>query len=74
MQTDAANLHGVDTRTNHSERRPKARQALEAACKIFLTDGFSAATTDMIQREAHVSKSTVYAHYQTKEPLFIAML
>ncbi|WP_406618956.1 TetR/AcrR family transcriptional regulator [Dickeya fangzhongdai] len=31
-------------------------------------------STDMIQREAHVSKSTVYAHYQTKEPLFIAML
>ncbi|WP_042860663.1 TetR/AcrR family transcriptional regulator [Dickeya sp. NCPPB 3274] len=74
MQTDAANPHGVNTRANHGERRPKAWKVLEAARKIFLTYGFSAATTDMSQRKAHVFKSTVYAHYQNKEPLFIAML
>lgn len=68
MQTDAANLHGVDTRANHGERRPKARYVLEAARKIFLTDGFSAATTDMIQREALVSNSTGYAHTKIKNP------
>jgi hypothetical protein len=31
--------------------------------KVFLAHGFSAAATDMVQREAGVSKSTVYAHY-----------
>ena len=52
----------------------KAQTVLEAARTIFLTHGFSAATTDMIQREAGVSKSTVYAHYATKEALFVAVI
>jgi TetR/AcrR family transcriptional regulator, mexJK operon transcriptional repressor len=52
----------------------KAYTVLRAARKIFLTHGFSGATTDMIQREAAVSKSTVYAHYANKEALFIAVV
>jgi AcrR family transcriptional regulator len=52
----------------------KARTVLRAARNVFLTHGFSAATTDMIQREAGVSKSTVYAHYATKEALFVAVI
>jgi Transcriptional regulator len=52
----------------------KAYTVLRAARKIFLTYGFSGATTDMIQREAAVSKSTVYAHYANKEALFIAVV
>lgn len=53
---------------------PKARTVLNAASKIFLTHGFNAATTDMIQREAGVSKSTVYAHFSNKEKLFLAVV
>lgn len=52
----------------------KAQSVLRAARTVFLTHGFSAATTDMIQREAGVSKSTVYAHYPNKEALFIAVV
>lgn len=52
----------------------KADAVLQAANKIFLTYGFSAATTDMIQREAGVSKATVYAHYPNKEALFVAVI
>jgi TetR/AcrR family transcriptional regulator, mexJK operon transcriptional repressor len=52
----------------------KAYIVLRAARTIFLTHGFSSATTDMIQREAAVSKSTVYAHYANKEALFIAVV
>jgi TetR/AcrR family transcriptional regulator, mexJK operon transcriptional repressor len=52
----------------------KARTVLRAARNVFLTHGFSAATTDMIQREAGVSKSTVYAHYANKEALFVAVI
>lgn len=47
---------------------------LRAARNVFLAHGFSAATTDMIQREAGVSKSTVYAHYANKEALFVAVI
>ena len=52
----------------------KALTVLRAARNIFLAHGFSAATTDMIQREAGVSKSTVYAHYPNKEALFVAVV
>lgn len=56
------------------ELGPKAQIVLRAARKVFLTHGFSAATTDMIQQEAKVSKSTVYAHFPNKEALFIAVI
>ena len=52
----------------------KARTVLEAARRIFLANGFSLATTDMIQQAAGVSKSTVYSHYPNKEALFRAVV
>lgn len=62
------------TKTDEGEPSSKAQTVLRAARTIFLKHGFSASTTDMIQREAAVSKSTVYAHYSTKEALFIAVV
>ncbi|ASK33302.1 TetR family transcriptional regulator [Alcanivorax sp. N3-2A] len=52
----------------------KAHTILRAARDVFLEHGFSAATTDMIQQAAGVSKSTVYAHFPTKEALFTAVV
>lgn len=52
----------------------KAGVVLAAARLIFFAHGFSLATTDMIQRAAGVSKSTVYAHYPNKEALFRAVV
>ena len=43
----------------------KAAAVLAGARSVFLAPGFSAATTDMIQRAADVSKATVYARYPT---------
>jgi TetR/AcrR family transcriptional repressor of mexJK operon len=54
--------------------RDKAAIVLAGAREIFLAHGFSAATTDMIQRAAGVSKSTVYSHYPNKETLFTAVV
>lgn len=53
---------------------PKAKMVVAGAREVFLAHGFSAATTDMIQRAAGVSKSTVYAYYSTKEKLFEAVV
>ncbi len=58
---------------NH-EFTGKALQILQAARRVFLTHGFAAATTDMIQQEAGVSKSTMYAHFPNKEMLFTAVI
>jgi TetR/AcrR family transcriptional regulator, mexJK operon transcriptional repressor len=52
----------------------RSEVVLRAATRVFLSHGFSAATTDMIQREANVSKATLYAHYGNKERLFAAVV
>lgn len=52
----------------------KKQLVLDAATSIFLEHGFSAATTDMIQKKAGVSKATVYARYSNKEALFIEVI
>ncbi|HEY1215239.1 MAG TPA: TetR/AcrR family transcriptional regulator [Bryobacteraceae bacterium] len=52
----------------------KARVVLAGARAVFLANGFAAATTDMIQQAAGVSKSTVYAYYPNKEALFVAVV
>ena len=58
-----------------SERRKIAKKdvILKAAYRVFLENGFSGATTDMIQSRAGVSKSTLYSHFSSKEELFEAV-
>ncbi|MDR0673663.1 MAG: TetR/AcrR family transcriptional regulator [Zoogloeaceae bacterium] len=56
------------------ERNDKELAVLSAATRVFLEHGFSAATTDMIQREAGISKATMYACFHCKEALFIAVV
>jgi TetR/AcrR family transcriptional regulator, mexJK operon transcriptional repressor len=50
--------------------RAKRDQILAGARRVFLRDGFAAASTDAIAREAKVSKRTLYVYYPSKEELF----
>ena len=50
----------------------KRRQIVQAAGKLFVTQGFETTTMDAIAREAGVSKATVYAHAKNKQELFAA--
>lgn len=52
----------------------KSFRVLQAASRVFLEHGFNAATTDMIQRAAGVSKATLYSRYPNKEALFAAVI
>ncbi|WP_437883913.1 TetR/AcrR family transcriptional regulator [Pseudomonas sp. LRF_L74] len=52
----------------------KSLAVLDAASSVFLANGFSGATTDMIQKRARVSKATLYACFPTKEALFAAVI
>jgi len=64
---------------------PRGRPTAERAAAIdeiihssaldqFLTHGFEAASMDAIAAAARVSKGTLYARYENKEALFIAVL
>ena len=73
MQDTAQALSGNETDQNAIadinvwEKSEKALVMVRAAQKIFFSHGFFAATTDMIQKEAGVSKSTLYQYYKSKE-------
>jgi endonuclease III len=61
--------------------RPRADHAgqveqriLDAAAATFLTQGFGRTTLDHIAEVAHVSKTTLYGRFPTKEVLFAAMV
>ena len=60
------------------ELSPRARvkqdQILAGARRIFLRDGFAAASTDAIAAEAKVSKRTLYVYYPSKEELFVGVM
>jgi AcrR family transcriptional regulator len=56
------------------EKNDKKLAVLKAAASMFLAHGFRAATTDMIQREAAVSKATMYACFPSKEAMFVAVI
>ena len=54
--------------------RAKREQILAGARRVFLRDGFAAASTDAIAAEAKVSKRTLYVYYPSKEDLFVDVL
>lgn len=49
----------------------KREQVLDGAQRVFLREGFAAASTDTLAHEAGVSKRTLYAYYPSKEKLFV---
>lgn len=64
----------TDTAAPAARGRPKdpAKRAaiLDAAKKLFLSQGFAGTSMDAVAREAGVSKLTVYSHFSDKENLF----
>jgi len=50
----------------------KRAAILQAAKRLFTTQGFDGTSMDAIANAAGVSKLTVYSHYQDKERLFVA--
>jgi TetR/AcrR family transcriptional regulator, mexJK operon transcriptional repressor len=64
--------------TKTEELGPRARakrdQILAGARRVFLRNGFAAASTDAIAAEAKVSKRTLYVYYPSKEELFAGIM
>lgn len=47
---------------------------LDAACALFLEQGYAAASMDAVAARAGVSKATIYAHFTDKDDLFGAVI
>lgn len=62
----------------HPNEKPapasKERAIVEAAARVFLAQGYGAASMDAIADEAGVSKQTVYSHFGAKDALFGAIV
>jgi TetR/AcrR family transcriptional repressor of mexJK operon len=52
----------------------KHAKILAAANRVFLEQGYGAASMDLIARQAGVSKITIYAHFSNKATLFGAIV
>ncbi|MBI2254858.1 MAG: TetR/AcrR family transcriptional regulator [Proteobacteria bacterium] len=71
--TAACFEHVHDPETGE-ELPAKAAQVMEAGSKLFTEHGFGAVSMDQVAKMAGVSKATVYAHFQSKEQLFVAIV
>jgi AcrR family transcriptional regulator len=71
--TSACFEHMRDPETGE-ELPAKAAQVMEAGSKLFTEQGFGAVSMDQVAKAAGVSKATVYAHFQSKEQLFVAIV
>jgi len=71
--TSACFDHVRDPETGE-ELPAKAAQVMEAGSKLFTEHGFGAVSMDQVAKAAGVSKATVYAHFQSKEQLFVAIV
>lgn len=55
-------------------RESKVADVLSGAREVFLKCGFEGASVDAIAEEAKVSKATLYAHFPSKDRLFLSVL
>src|SRR4029450_279845 len=70
MTTDAAKGLLADGRGD----RAKRAQIIDGARRMFLAQGFDAASMGAIAREAGVSKGTLYGYFKSTEELFEAIV
>jgi len=58
-----------------ADKKARTRSALlAAAAKVFAAKGYHGAAVDDVAIEAGVTKGAVYAHFRTKEALFLALV
>jgi AcrR family transcriptional regulator len=75
METPATPTTEADEATGQdAPESAKRRQIVEGARRVFLSEGFDAASMGEIAREAGVSKGTLYVYFESKEALFAALI
>jgi TetR/AcrR family transcriptional regulator, mexJK operon transcriptional repressor len=82
MESVTLALGTIFVKTTQRKRKPvRARldeerltELLDVAAEVFISEGFSAASTNEIARRANSSKTTFYSRFPTKEQLFLAVI
>src|SRR5215467_14104370 len=70
LQSPGPEKAAAEVRVDNAKRR----QIIEGARRMFLAQGFDAASMGSIAREAGVSKGTLYVYFKSKEDLFEAIV
>ncbi len=68
------NADGIAASARELRRQNKIGQIVEAAREVFLQEGLSGASMDLIVQKAGVSKRTLYSYYSGKEQIFIDVM
>jgi len=63
--------HMTDVRTRSEAT---AARIIAAARRLFIESNYADVTTDMIAREAEVTKGGLYHHFPSKEKLYVSMM
>src|SRR5437588_2136983 len=64
----------VVTPTPRDERKARTRaRLLDAAARVFAAKGYRGAAVDDVAEAAGLTKGAVYAHFRTKEALYLAL-
>lgn len=66
----AGGLNGDGLTRRERERQAHRREILEAAERVFVRDGYQAATVERIAQEAEFAVGTLYNFFESKEKLF----
>jgi TetR/AcrR family transcriptional repressor of mexJK operon len=84
MESDTLAAEPIFVKATQHKRNPRPMRArldeerltelLDVAGEVFISDGFSAASTNEIARRANSSKTTFYSRFPTKEQLFLAVI
>lgn len=73
LNTDSSCEKSV-TKAGRPKSEEKRANILLSASQLFLTQGFSSTSMDMVAAKAGVSKQTVYSHFSNKDALFTAVI
>ena len=64
----------VSTSPRSEQKAETRRRLLQAAAKVFAAKGYRGAAVDDVAIEAGFTKGAVYAHFRTKEALYLALI
>ncbi len=60
--------------TQKPKEKTSHQRILEAACALFINNGYHGTSTREITNQLGLSPSTLYSHFKTKEEIFVAVL